>query len=94
MLSAFWSTSLCRFRCIWKMPSSSFGTIDAFSSPRPGQKSLADAERRHSFDEAKAQYSSLLRTYEGLGYNLVELPKIDVESRVEFIVGQLAASGS
>jgi predicted ATPase len=55
---------------------------------------VADAERRHSFDEAKAQYSSLLRTYEGLGYNLVELPKIDVESRVEFIVGQLAASGS
>jgi predicted ATPase len=77
------------------MPSSSCGTIAAFSSPRPGQKSLRpDAERRHSFDEAKAQYSSLLRTYEGLGYNLVELPKIDVESRVEFIVGQLAASGS
>jgi predicted ATPase len=54
----------------------------------------ADAERRHSFDEAKAQYSSLLRTYERLGYSLVELPKIDVESRVEFIVGQLAESGS
>ena len=53
----------------------------------------ADAERRHSFDEAKAQYSSLLRTYERLGYSLVELPKIDVESRVEFIVGQLAESG-
>jgi predicted ATPase len=54
----------------------------------------ADAERRHSFDEAKAQYSSLLRTYERLGYSLVELPKIDVESRVEFVVGQLAESGS
>jgi predicted ATPase len=54
----------------------------------------ADAERRHSFDESKAQYSSLLRTYERLGYSLVELPKIDVESRVEFIVGQLAESGS
>ena len=54
----------------------------------------SDAERRHSFDEAKAQYSSLLRTYERLGYSLVELPKIDVESRVEFIVGQLAESGS
>jgi predicted ATPase len=54
----------------------------------------ADAERRHSFDEAKAQYSSLLRTYERLGYSLVELPKIDVASRVEFIVGQLAESGS
>jgi hypothetical protein len=40
MLSAFWNTSLCRFRCIWKMPSSSCGTIHAFSSSRPGQKSL------------------------------------------------------
>jgi predicted ATPase len=54
----------------------------------------ADAERRHSFDEAKAQYSSLLRTYEGLGYSLVELPRIDVESRVEFIVGRLRGFGS
>jgi predicted ATPase len=54
----------------------------------------ADAERRHSFIEAKAQYSCLLRTYKRLGYSLVELPKIDVESRVEFIVGQLAESGS
>ena len=52
-----------------------------------------DAERRHGFEEALAHYGTLLRTYTGLGYEVIELPKIDVETRADFILDQLARTG-
>ena len=48
-----------------------------------------DAERRHGFDEAVAQYASLRRTYERLGYRLVELPKIAVAARAQFVIDRV-----
>jgi predicted ATPase len=50
-----------------------------------------DAERKQSFEEAKATYEVMDETYAGLGYELVHLPLESVEVRARFV---LAAIGS
>jgi predicted ATPase len=47
-----------------------------------------DAERQHSFEDAVAAYDSLLVTYRRLGYDIVDLPRLGVEARVDFILEQ------
>ncbi|MFA7263576.1 MAG: AAA family ATPase [Caulobacter sp.] len=49
----------------------------------------ADAERRHGFDEAVAEYGPLTAAYARLGYRLVELPKVEVAARADFVLGVL-----
>ena len=49
-----------------------------------------DEERRHSFEQALAAYEPLLKTYAKYGYNVIEVPKISVEERAEFILSHLA----
>ena len=51
-----------------------------------------DTERQHSFEEAVANYESLVRTYERLGYTPVLLPKIAVEKRADFVIGRLTTN--
>lgn len=48
-----------------------------------------DAERRHGFDSAVAEYERLMQAYPRLGYELIVLPKISVEERADFILQQL-----
>jgi predicted ATPase len=50
-----------------------------------------DAERRHGFAEAEAEYRALVDAYRALGYTLVELPRSDVETRVRFVTQRLPA---
>jgi predicted ATPase len=50
-----------------------------------------DAERTHSFDEAVASYTALLKTYERLGYELVFVPRMGVGERVDFVLRTLSA---
>ena len=50
-----------------------------------------DAERRHGPDEALADYEPLLATYRRLGYRLVELPKVSVAERADFVLATLGA---
>jgi predicted ATPase len=45
-----------------------------------------DAERLQSFDEAQATHRAMAETYAGLGYDLIPLPQVPVEQRVEFVV--------
>ncbi|WP_018183683.1 AAA family ATPase [Kaistia granuli] len=52
----------------------------------------SDAERRHGFDAAVAEYQSLLRVYAALGYELVELPRASVAARADFVMGRLAGA--
>ena len=49
-----------------------------------------DAERRHSFEDAAASYPGLLRSYTRFGYRLVEIPRIDVGARADFVLENLA----
>lgn len=48
-----------------------------------------DPERRHGFVEAAAEHEPLLATYRSLGYRLVELPKVEVAARADFVLATL-----
>ena len=44
-----------------------------------------DRERKQDFDEAVRTHGALASTYAEFGYQLVELPRASVESRVQFL---------
>ena len=48
-----------------------------------------DAERRHGLKPALAEYESLLWTYPHYGYEVVEVPKVSVSERVDFVLREL-----
>jgi predicted ATPase len=48
-----------------------------------------DAERRHGLEAALPEYSRLLATYSGLGYEVSVLPKIGVVPRADFVLSKL-----
>ena len=52
----------------------------------------ADAERRHGFDEALAEYGPLRAGYERHGYRLIDLPKTTVAARADFMLATLSAT--
>lgn len=51
----------------------------------------SDEERRHDFCDAFAEYKRLVQTYEKLGYDTLELPKVPVEDRLCFILEAIRA---
>ncbi|QSS97321.1 AAA family ATPase [Psychroflexus sp. ALD_RP9] len=48
-----------------------------------------DDERFEAFELAKELQDALITTYTNLGYNLIEVPKDNVEKRVEFVLSHL-----
>ncbi|MDQ1186802.1 AAA family ATPase [Agrobacterium larrymoorei] len=50
---------------------------------------VTDNERRHGFQDAVEEYERLRRDYGELGYDVVILPKTDIEDRVEFVLKAL-----
>jgi len=48
-----------------------------------------DAERRHNFDSAEAEYSRLFETYKSFGYEVLLLPKVNVAKRADFVLEKL-----
>jgi len=51
-----------------------------------------DAERRQDLAEAERTYAAMVQVYPALGYRLVELPRVDVEARADFVLERLAAA--
>jgi len=49
----------------------------------------ADAGRRHAYADAIAEYDRLAIAYPGFGYEIVLLPKLNVEARADFVLAQL-----
>jgi predicted ATPase len=49
-----------------------------------------DTERTHSFEDAVANYETQMKTYERFGYELVFVPKQDIEERADFILRALS----
>lgn len=47
---------------------------------------INDQERKQDFGEAIATYEKMVTAYNQFGYQLVEVPKLSVEERVEFIL--------
>jgi predicted ATPase len=52
----------------------------------------SDAERRHDFASAIAEYDRLAAAYPALGYDVILLPKVSVAERVVFILERVGAS--
>ena len=48
-----------------------------------------DAERQHGLEAAIEEYERLLRDYPALGYEVVELPKVPVGERADFVLAAL-----
>jgi predicted ATPase len=48
-----------------------------------------DAERKQDFAEAVATYRFAADTYPKLGYELVEVPKLSVSGRVDFVLASI-----
>lgn len=48
-----------------------------------------DDERKHAFEDGLAEYSRLLKSYPQYGYQIIELPKVGVKERVQFILLEL-----
>ncbi len=48
-----------------------------------------DSERKQDFDEAVRTFHSLHETYRTLGYELIELPRVSIQDRAEFVLGKL-----
>jgi predicted ATPase len=53
---------------------------------------VTDAERRHGFAVAVAEYRRLLDVYPSLGYEVVILPKVGVAERADLVLRTLARS--
>lgn len=49
-----------------------------------------DEERQHGLQAAIGEYERLLHDYPALGYQVVELPKISVAERADFVLAALA----
>lgn len=50
---------------------------------------VTDTERRHGLDEALSDYARLCLVYPALDYELVELPRVSVAGRAEFVLAAL-----
>jgi predicted ATPase len=53
-----------------------------------------DVERKESFGESVAAFEQLKKTYTDRGYRMLEIPKIGIEKRVNFILSSLSKSNS
>ena len=52
-----------------------------------------DLERKQDFDEAQRTHDALVSTYNRLDYDLIELPRIAVKERCQFILDYLSREG-
>jgi predicted ATPase len=50
-----------------------------------------DAERKEQFSDACLIHQFITDTYQGLGYQVIEIPLVSVDDRVSFILSQLPA---
>ena len=53
---------------------------------------VTDAERRHGFDQAIAEYHRLIVVYPSLGYEVILLPKVSVAARADFVLDTLVGN--
>jgi predicted ATPase len=52
-----------------------------------------DDERMEDFESTFAAFETIKSTYEKHGYTVIELPKVSIEERVDYILTHLKADG-
>lgn len=60
-----------------------------FVAPPWPELFVHDAERRHDFSAATEEYHSICETLSDFNYRQIEIPRMPVRDRVEFIMKQL-----
>ena len=60
-----------------------------FMAPPWPEFFAADVERRHTFEESKAEFERLLVSYKTFGHETVLIPKRPVGERADFILGAI-----
>ncbi len=50
---------------------------------------VTDAARRHSFEDAVAEYDALLASYPAKGYEVVIVPKMGIEQRADWLLDRI-----
>lgn len=65
-----------------------------FAAPPWREIYAEDAERKQDFAEAERTYEAVTAAYRDHGYELVELPRADVEARVAFVLDRVQGLGS
>lgn len=60
-----------------------------FMAPPWPEIYATDADRRHGFDAAVAEYHRLTVAFAALGYEIVTLPKISRSARADFVLASL-----
>lgn len=50
---------------------------------------IQDDERKHSFEDAVSEYKRLLIFYAQSGYHIVELPKVNINERLQFVISHI-----
>jgi predicted ATPase len=63
-----------------------------FLAPPWPELFASDAERRHDFASAVAEYDRLAAAYPALGYDVILLPKVSVAERLAFVLDQVGMS--
>lgn len=62
-----------------------------FAAPPWREIYAQDTERKQDFAEAERTYEAVTAAYRDHGYELVELPRADVETRAAFVLAQVEA---
>lgn len=63
-----------------------------FMAPPWPEIYVTDADRKHGFDAAVAEYDRLVETYPALGYEMLPLPKVAASARADFVLASLGAA--
>lgn len=50
---------------------------------------VTDSERKHDFKHALRDFEATISAYKTLGYHLVEIPKLTIGKRIEFVLNSL-----
>lgn len=67
---------------------------DVFMTPPWPEIFRKDQERQHSFDPEQREYARLMVAFEAFGYRLIELPKVSVSERADFVESHVRALAS
>jgi len=65
-----------------------------FLAPPWPELFAADAERRHDFASAVAEYDRLAAAYPALGYEVITLPKLSIAERLTFVLERIGTSAT
>ena len=53
---------------------------------------VSDDARYETYEQSELLYQHLTETYSGYGYDIIEVPKADLDQRILFILGQLSSN--